>query len=168
MKRYIRTKEGIYDLKHPHKSFFVIKNRSVDDKNCYVSWRWDDWKDYFLIDSFNCILFPYHSAKDFIRKLKQEKLDYEDLVIELSPYYSKCRQADTVEELCDVFICESNEEENDFYAIYPNICSMMKSDFFIKHYEHYNFYAGIQVKGKGIIYVARVTNKGGLISYEPR
>lgn len=115
MKNFIRTKEGIYDLKHPHKSFFVIKNRSVDDKNCYVSWRWDDWKDYFLIDSFNCILFPYHSAKDFIKKLKQEKIDYEDLVIELSPYYSKCRQADTVEELCDCFIIKY-VESNTFSA----------------------------------------------------
>ena len=70
------------------------------------------------------------------------------------------KQADTIEELCDEFVCESNEEGNDFFTSYKDKWAMLRDNFWVKYKEHYNFYGGIRIKNKGFIYVAKMNNKG--------
>ena len=57
---------------------------------------------------------------------------------------------------------ESNEEGNDFYKTYSDFSKMLKDAFYRKYQEHYNFYGAIRVKGKGLIYVAKLNKEGEL------
>lgn len=75
---------------------------------------------------------------------------------------SVVKQSDNILELCDEFVCESNEEGDNFFKTYKDIWLMLRDDFWTKYKEHYNFYAGIRVKGKGLIYVAKLNDKGEL------
>lgn len=112
MSRYIRTEyEGILETQTTNKCIYVIRNKNVDGENCYVSYLWDNWKNYHLIDYQNCMLFSYNSAQSFISDLIKENLNYQDLVIEISPYYKNCKQADTIEELCDEFVIDNWKEK---------------------------------------------------------
>lgn len=76
--------------------------------------------------------------------------------------YEIAKQAYTIEELCDFFVCESNEEGNDFKTEYKDIFSMKRDSFFTRYREHYNFYGVIYIKGKGTVYVAKMNDKGEL------
>jgi hypothetical protein len=95
-------------------------------------------------------------------------LNYQDLIIEISPYYQNCKQADTIEELCDcVVIKRTNTKTNvTFYVEYP-----------MKHYQdvklamidsHLDYIKidyvkfGIWNDDKGLIYVAKMNDKGEL------
>lgn len=61
--KYIRTKYGeIFDLKTTSNHLFVVRDKTKEGKNCYVSWLWDNWENYFLIDEQNCTLFSYNGA----------------------------------------------------------------------------------------------------------
>ncbi len=98
--KYIRTKYGeILDVNNTNKCIYVIRDSKESDDFRYVSYLWDNWRNYFLVDYQNCMLFSYNSAQSFISDLIKENLEYQNLVIELSPYYQDCKQADTIEEL---------------------------------------------------------------------
>ena len=65
------------------------------------------------------------------------------------------KQADTIEEICDVFVKRSNEPGNPFFDIgYSTI--VLDSQF-----DHYDYYGAIWTD-KGLIYVAKMNDKGEL------
>lgn len=101
---YLKTKEKILDMENTNRCIYVIRDNSKKGELCYVSYLWDNWKEYYLIDYQNCMLFSYNSAQNFISDLMKENLNYQNLVIELSPYYKECSQSEKLEELCDEFV----------------------------------------------------------------
>ena len=159
--KYIRTKyEGILETQTTSKCIYVIRNKNVDGKNCYVTYLWDNWKNYHLIDFQNCVLFSYNSAQNFISDLMKENLNYQDLVIEISPYYKNCKQADTIEELCDEFVYFDITHRTHI------VCSLeeykrYKQDKYWTCDLHF-WYGAIWVDGKGLIYVAKMNENGDL------
>jgi hypothetical protein len=157
--KYIRTKyDEILELQKTSKCIYVIRNKNIDSKNCYVSYLWDDWKNYYLIDYQNCVLFSYNSAQCFISDLMKENLNYQDLIIEISPYYQNCKQANTIEELCDTFVFEMGLEHNicqlTFEQVRDNILNC-------ELYSMSKLYGAIWTD-KGLIYVAKMNEKGDL------
>lgn len=94
----------------------------------------------------------YAKTKDgrIIKTSKRLAL-YDDNVIKV---------ADNMEDLFDEFVCESNEEGNDFFEAYMTKALMLRDVFWTEGREHYNFYAGVRVKGKGLLYVARLYEDG--------
>lgn len=150
---YIRIKDEILDY-NTNKCIYVIRDSSKESENCYVSYHWDNWRKYFLIDYQNCILFSYNSAQSFISDLIQENLEYQNLVIELSPYYKDCKQADTIEELCDEFVLLERNSK-------PRIFETLKGAINNKIYEDEVIYGAIWTD-KGLQFVARMHKKGGL------
>jgi len=167
MKKFIRTKYGkILELEKTSECIFSIRNKNVDSENCYVSYLWDNWRAYFLIDYQNCMLFSYNSAQNFISNLIKENLNYRDLVIELSPYYKDCKQANTIEELCDaVVIKQTNTKTNvTWYADYPMEYYQMVKCMIDNHLDYIRIdYVkfGIWNDDKGLIYVAKINENGG-------
>lgn len=101
---YLKTKEKIIDMENTNRSIYVIRDTSKKGELCYVSYRWDNWKEYYLIDYQNCMLFSYNSALSFIGDLIKENLNYQNLLIELSPYYKDCIQSENLEDVCDEFV----------------------------------------------------------------
>ena len=94
----------------------------------------------------------YAKTKDGrIVKTSKRLAYYDDNVIKVD---------DNIEYLFDGFVCESNEEGNDFCEIYKTKSLMLRDVFWTEGREHYNFYAGIIVKGKGLLYVARLYEDG--------
>lgn len=154
---YIRIKDGILDMKNTNKCIYVIRDIKESGEFRYVSYLWDNWRNYFLIDYQNCMLFSYNSAQSFISDLIQENLEYQNLVIELSPYYKDCKQADTIEELCDEFVYDYGKDKdrfkNDELAI-----KILKAN----NNEKVNIYGAIWTS-KGLIYVAKMNDKGDLL-----
>jgi hypothetical protein len=156
--KYIRTEnDEILELKKTSKCIYVIRNKNIDSKNCYVSYLWDDWENYYLIDYQNCMLFSYNSAQCFISDLMKENLNYQDLIIEISPYYQNCKQADNIIELCDEFVVvkidEEHKKENLIFGYWltARINAVKGEDLY-----------GAVWTDKGLIYVAKMNNKGDL------
>lgn len=163
---YIRTKyEGILETQTTSKCIYVIRNKNVDGKNCYVTYLWDNWKNYHLIDFQNCVLFSYNSAQNFISDLMRENLNYQDLVIEISPYYKNCKQSENLEELCDEFV---GFEDGciPFVWRFDTIDKYRERDLFIKEIlenkgTEETIYGCIWTD-KGLIYVAKINENGVL------
>lgn len=93
--------------------------------------------------------------------------DLEGRCYDIHPYEvkevtEKLETKETIEELCDEFVCESNEEGNNFTSVYFHLSDMKKDSFYTSYKEHYNFYGAIHIKGKGMIYVAKLNEKGEL------
>jgi hypothetical protein len=151
--KYIRTEnDEILELKKTSKCIYVIRNKNIDSKNCYVSYLWDG-ENYYLIDYQNCMIFSYNSAQRFISDLMKEKLNYQDLIIEISPYYQNCKQADTIEELCDEFVVVNNT--------CFNMPQLLGTKIDKDYYKHEDVYGAIWTN-KGLIYVAKMNEKGEL------
>lgn len=148
---YIRTENGILDTKNTNKFIYVIRDNSIKENECYVSYI-EDWRKYFLIDYQNCIHFSYNSAQNFISDLIKENLKYQNLIIELSPYYKDCKQADTIEELCDELVYNhqilSKEDKNNKEYLSQLYC--------------FNDIYGAIWTDKGLIYVAKLNSEGVL------
>lgn len=162
--KYIRTKEGIFKL-DSEKSFYAIRDTSVNNKNCYVSWLWDNWKNYFLIDSLNCMLFSYNSAQSFIADLMKEHLKYQNLVIEINQYYKDCKQADAIEELCDGFFIDNGHPEiDDIDDMFLDFVIFKNNVRYCETYCVGNFTGyGFIKTDKGLIYVAKMNSEGELV-----
>ena len=161
--KYIRTEDEIIDLNNTNKCIFVIRDNSTKESDDfrYVSYLWDNWRNYFLIDYQNCMLFSYNSAQNFISDLIKENLEYQNLVIELSPYYKNCEQADTIKELCDVYVIVGEDKDTNGNPILWSI--RQDIPFFMKYYFNYNdIYAAIWTD-KGLIYVAKMNSEGKLV-----
>jgi hypothetical protein len=155
---YIRTKDGrILETQTTSKCIYVIRNKNVDGKNCYVTYLWDNWEKYHLIDFQNCVLFSYNSAQNFISDLMKENLNYQDLVIEISPYYKNCEQADTIEELCDMFVVIENVYGKIYHSINYTLCDDLRND-----KDNGGVYGAVWTS-KGLIYVAKMNDKGELV-----
>jgi hypothetical protein len=161
--KYIRTKyEGILELEKTSKCIYSIRNKNVDSENCYVSYLWNNWKKYYLIDYKKCMLFSYNSAQSFISDLIKENLNYQDLVIELNPYYKDCKQADTIEELCDEFVIvfdKSEQYDNELFN--AKTYTPVEVNTFYKNVKIEKIYGAIWTD-KGLIYVAKMNEKGEL------
>lgn len=69
--------------------------------------------------------------------------------------------ADTIEELCDLFIKKSNEEDNDYFEIGRNFWLVCDKKYNMYDLKHYNYYGAIWTD-KGLIYVAKMNDKGEL------
>ena len=160
---FIRTKDGIIDTDNTNKCIYVIRDNSIKKSEFrYVSYLWDNWREYFLIDYQNCALFSYNSAQIFISDLMKENLKYQNLVIELSPYYKDYNQSDNLAELCDGFYIDKCKEE----FLYDEIFDECWHDF--NPYFKACAKNGIDVYGfiktdKGLIYVAKMNENGGLV-----
>ncbi|MBR3208817.1 MAG: hypothetical protein IKF82_00970 [Bacilli bacterium] len=102
--RYIRIKNKILDMENTNECIYVIRDISKEGECCYVSYHWDNWRAFYLIDYQNCMLFSYNSAQNLISDLIKENLKYQNLVIKLSPYYKDCKQSSNLSELCDRFV----------------------------------------------------------------
>jgi hypothetical protein len=76
--------------------------------------------------------------------------------------YREYKKARTIRELCDTFVCESNEEGNNFTKTNEDFFQMLRDDFYQRFRSHYNFYGAIHVKEKGSIYVAKLNKEGEL------
>ena len=161
--KYIRTKDEIIDLKNTKECIYVIRDNSKESECRYVSYHWDNWKNYYLIDYQNCVLFSYNSAQNFISDLMKENLKYQNLVIELSPYYKDYNQSDTIAELCDEFVVASNTP---FVKMNPKIQKNMEfeeiSQSYVKSKKKSIVYGAIWTD-KGLIYVAKMNEKGELV-----
>lgn len=161
--KYIRTNYGILDVNNTNKCIFVIRDNSTKESDDfrYVSYLWDNWRNYFLIDYQNCMLFSYNSAQNLISDLMKENLDYQNLVIELSPYYKDCIQADTIKELCDKFVITFNDKSLEPKQ-FKNFETALE---FLKECDvKYN----PELKGaiwtdEGLIYVAKLNENGVLV-----
>ena len=160
MKKFIRTKYGkILELEKTSECIFSIRNKNVDSENCYVSYLWDNWKKYYLIDYKDCMLFSYNSAQSFIDDLIKENLNYQDLVIELSPYYKDCKQGDTIEELCDCFVVVGKKH----YIWDKQHCLGLTFEQVKQSYSAYDFEIyGAVWREWGLKYVAKMNANGDL------
>jgi len=69
--------------------------------------------------------------------------------------------ADTIEELCDMFIKKSNEEDNDYFEIGRNFWLVCDKKYNMYDLKHYNYYGAIWTD-KGLIYIAKMNDKGEL------
>ena len=113
----------------------------------------------------------YIRTKDGIYVVVREKL--KELVvrkrdIDFEPNFTILKkyiiaQADTIEELCDVFIKKSNEPGNPYFniGISANVVFDKKYEEFKTEFEHYDYYGAIWTD-KGLIYVAKMNEKGEL------
>lgn len=152
---YIRTRDGILDIDNTKECIYVIRDTSIKKSEFrYVSYLWDNWKNYYLTDYQNCVLFSYNSAQNFISDLMKESLKYQNLVIELSPYYDDCKQADNLAELCDEFVyCYRND-----MPILVNE-EQIKQIILVGRIQDVR---GAIWTDKGLIYVAKMNEKGEL------
>jgi hypothetical protein len=171
--KYIRTKYGeVFDLKTTSKHLFVVRDKTKEGKNCYVSWLWDNWENYFLIDEQNCTLFSYNSAQSFTSDLMLKNLNYNNLVIELHPSFKEYKQSDDLKELCDEFrgiwknYYESeqkdaheeyyyNKEKNVFYDDFEELTHK-------EAIEKFDMFYGAIWTDRGLIYVAKMNDDGEL------
>ena len=168
--KYIRTKyEGILETQTTSKCRYAIRNKNVDGKNCYVTYLWDNWRNYHLIDFHNSVLFSYNSAQIFISDLMKENLNYQDLVIEISPYYKNCKQSDTIEELCDEFVGLIKDRSSDFIITkviahsLKELKDSLKTEFNGKtYYGKFDIIYGAIWTDKGLIYVAKMNENWDL------
>lgn len=160
--KYIRTKyDKILDIDNTKECIYVIRDTSVKNtESRYVSYLWDNWKEYHLIDYQNCMLFSFDSAQNFIRKLMEANLKFQDLVIELSPYYKDCKQADTIEELCDEIVLYDNQL-NTYGVFVKKVIGFKWLQNHIEIYKGMTIYGAIWTS-KGLIYVAKMNDKGEL------
>ncbi len=164
---FIRINDRILDMNNTNECIYVIRDKSVNESNGfrYVSYLWDNWRDYFLIDYLNCTLFSYNSAQIFISDLMKENLKYQNLVIELSPYYKDCKQSDNLAELCDEFVfyhCIGNP------FLYTGSKQRLKEYYLTKKYakickENDDFFYGAVWISKGLKYVAKMDDNGELV-----
>lgn len=164
MDRYIRIENGILDRYNTDKCIYVIRDKSISESKCrYVSYHWDNWRSYYLIDYQNCVLFSYNSAQSFISDLMKENLNYQDLIIELSPYYKDCRQANTIEELCDGFYLDLGGEFDDTYLRRKDKFEFLKplALDYIRKGKEVNLYGFIKTS-IGLFYEAKMNEKGDL------
>lgn len=156
---FIRTKDGILDMNNTNKCIYVIRDKSKEGECRYVSYLWDNWRAYYLIDYQNCMLFSYNSAQIFISDLMKENLEYQNLIIELSPYYKDCRQSSNLADLCDNFVRISHHQYTHRF---------INSNFhYLKNLHEYED-DEIEIYGciwtdKGLIYVAKMNDKGKLV-----
>ena len=162
--RYIRTKDDkILDIDNTKECIYVIRDTSVKNtESRYVSYLWDNWKKYYLIDYQNCMLFSFDSAQNFIRKLMEANLKFQDLVIELSPHYEDCKQADTIEELCDEIVIRHLTSKKPYIADEYQKTQILKD-----RQKAFVEYGVEEVKcaiwtDKGLIYVAKMNDEGEL------
>lgn len=70
-------------------------------------------------------------------------------------------QADTIEELCDEFVKKSKEIGNNYVEIGKNAFEILDKKYHKENLEHYNYYGAIWTD-KGLIYVAKMNDKGEL------
>lgn len=72
-------------------------------------------------------------------------------------------RADRIEELCDVFVKISKETKNDYFRIGEdsNIIFDKKFENYKKWFNYYDYYGAIWTP-KGLIYVAKMNDKGEL------
>ena len=166
---YIRTKYGeIFDLKTTSKHLFVIRDKTKEGKNCYVSWLCGDWENYFLIDEQNCVFFSYNSAQSFISDLMLKHLNYNNLVIELHPSFKEYRQSDDLKELFDGYYLDIDNHPFDTTQIYDKdeLQKALKERMDWQNYSDrkgleydINLYAFIKTD-KGFVFVAKINEKG--------
>lgn len=71
------------------------------------------------------------------------------------------KQADTIEELCDWFIVEGDDNEITYHKTLFSAKTDGK-DYILESNEAYTIYGCVLVKGKGLIYVAKMNEKGEL------
>jgi len=160
---FIRTKDGIIDTDNTNKCIYVIRDNSIKKSEFrYVSYLWDNWREYFLIDYQNCALFSYNSAQIFISDLMKENLKYQNLVIELSPYYKDYNQSDNLAELIDGYYVQINDWIFDITHLFDNLEEVIKDFEDWKSYSNRKYldyeisiYAFIKTD-KGLIYVAKI------------
>ena len=156
---YIRTEDKILDMKNTNKCIYVIRDIKESGEFRYVSYLWDNWRNYFLIDYQNCILFSYNSAQNLISDLIKENLEYQNLVIELSPYYKDCKQSSNLAELCDrfVFIDKKHQGGKYRYQVYTRLFEKKNLPKYIQN--------GTEIYGAiwtdaGLKYIAKLDDKG--------
>lgn len=75
--------------------------------------------------------------------------------------FSVRKEADTIEELCDCFIIEGDNLEFDYQTTLLG-AEIYGTDNILESNETYTIYGCILVKGKGLIYVAKMNEKGKL------
>lgn len=79
------------------------------------------------------------------------------------------READTIEELCDEFVCEwFAKKVNRYRRVYCRFKigqskELYRRDMPLPADVDFEIYAGIWVKNKGLIYVAKMDNEGKLV-----
>jgi len=71
-------------------------------------------------------------------------------------YSDAIKESDELSELIDAYICESNEDFNDYHIQYDSISELIESDQYKKYKEHYNFYCCIYIKGIGYIKCGKI------------
>lgn len=71
-----------------------------------------------------------------------------------------------IDELCDSFVCVSNEERNNFVNQYNSFRAMINDDFYKKYRKYYGFYGSIWIKGDSsepiLKPIAKINEKGEL------
>ena len=156
--KYIRTEYGeIFELKTTSTSLFVIRDKTQKGEKCYVSYRWGDWRKFFLTTEQNCALFSYDAARNFISDAMLKDLNYNNLVIELYPGFKEYKQADTIEELCDEFVVIYNNNKKfkkPFTSIHDNLGDLLKEH----KISECKVYGAIWTD-KGLTYVAKMNDK---------
>lgn len=110
----------------------------------------------------------YIRTKDGIFEVTNEQERYFNIKIKGfggAPMYKEMviKQADTIEELCDVFIKKSKELGNDYFNISTDAFTVFdkKYENYKKWFEHYDYYGAIWTD-KGLIYVAKMNAEGVL------
>jgi len=165
---FIRTKDGILDMDNTKECIYVIRDTSIKKSEFrYVSYHWDNWKNYYLIDYQNCTLFSYNSAQNFISDLMKENLKYQNLVIELSPYYKDYNQSDNLAELIDAYVFVSKFGETHYIygfdydmGVKTSGSRIENDETFRKHLLENGAIYGVIWCEWGLKYVAKMNDEG--------
>lgn len=118
----------------------------------------------------------YIRTKDWIYEVEQSQLEDDEEVVNCE--YGQIgkleikRKSDTIEELCDEFVmthyfeetnytkCEVLKEDKDLMIKAVRLKKINNKNKAIKN--EFNIYGAIWVEGKGLIYVAKMDDKGEL------
>lgn len=68
------------------------------------------------------------------------------------------KQADTIEELCDEFVTLENLDGSVWHSLNFTLCDDLRND-----KDNDGVYGAIWIDGKGLIYVAKINEKGELV-----
>lgn len=94
----------------------------------------------------------YQEHCEYVAGLQDSGFDFEGCVV---------KQADTIEELCDVYVKKSREVGNDYFEVGKDAFEVFDRKYQREDLEHYDYYGAIWTD-KGLIYVAKMNNEGEL------
>lgn len=135
--KYIRTKDGrIIDLRLWNNHNVIMFNSG----NCYNRKNIVHHYEFYIKDDE---VYAIPKKEDGTRLDKK----YNDILVE----YNVLKQADTIEELCDEFVCFENKMTFHNLETITSSCNL----------KHLTIYGAIWTD-KGLIYVAKMNDKGEL------